>query len=201
MRRPWPTGSCHAKNKYQYLTRVCTVRKALLKPDGTRAETRFRLSPKWTSPFKTAGVSVQSTAGSRDVRVSVSNAGYTMFGGRVRVLATHSISQFPLHFTSRASPCAIRFQTRYTTDTDSLGRGGGTEGLCMSPVGNTAPFNPFGHCLLVIYEGTSNIVPIPVAAKSYAYAGSAATRLLGSRVRIPLKPWLFLSCVGCVLCM
>jgi hypothetical protein len=27
-----------------------------------------------------------------------------------RVLATHSICQFPLHFPSRASPCAIRFQ-------------------------------------------------------------------------------------------
>jgi hypothetical protein len=27
-----------------------------------------------------------------------------------RVLATHSIAQFPLHFPSRASPCAITFQ-------------------------------------------------------------------------------------------
>ena len=27
-----------------------------------------------------------------------------------RVLATHSIRQFPLHFLSRASPCAITFQ-------------------------------------------------------------------------------------------
>jgi len=27
-----------------------------------------------------------------------------------RVLATHSIRQIPLHFPSRASPCAIRFQ-------------------------------------------------------------------------------------------
>ena len=27
-----------------------------------------------------------------------------------RVLATHSIRQFPLHFASRASPCAITFQ-------------------------------------------------------------------------------------------
>ena len=37
--------------------------------------TRFRLSPKWTSPFKSVGASVQSTAGSRDVRISFSNAG------------------------------------------------------------------------------------------------------------------------------
>jgi len=31
-----------------------------------------------------------------------------------RVLATHSIRQFPLHFLTRASPCAIRFQTHCT---------------------------------------------------------------------------------------
>ena len=49
------------------------------KCNGTCAETRFRLSPKRTSPFKSAGASVQSTAGSRDVRISGSNAGYTMF--------------------------------------------------------------------------------------------------------------------------
>jgi hypothetical protein len=43
--------------------------------DGTRAETRFRLSAKRTSPFKSAGPSVQSTTGSRGVRISGSNAG------------------------------------------------------------------------------------------------------------------------------
>ena len=72
--------------------------RARAEPDGTRAETRFRLSPKRTSPFKSAGEPVQSTAGSRGVRISVSNAGYTTFRGRVRVLATHSTRQFP--FTS-----------------------------------------------------------------------------------------------------
>jgi len=50
-----------------------------LKCAGTRAETRFRLSAKRTSVFKSAGTSVQSTAGSRGVRISGSNAGYTMF--------------------------------------------------------------------------------------------------------------------------
>ena len=43
--------------------------------DGTRPETRFRLSPKRTSPFKSVVASVQSTAGSRGVRISLSNAG------------------------------------------------------------------------------------------------------------------------------
>ena len=32
-----------------------------------------------------------------------------------RVLATHSIRQFPLHFPSRASPCAITFQLESNT--------------------------------------------------------------------------------------
>jgi hypothetical protein len=85
-----------------------------LKCVGIHTETRFRLSPKRTSPFKSAGASVQSTAGSRGVRINVSNVGYTTFRGSVRVLATHSIRQFPLHFSSRASLCAIRFQTHST---------------------------------------------------------------------------------------
>ena len=37
---------------------------ARTKRDGTRAETRFGLSAKLTSPFKSAGVSVQWTTGS-----------------------------------------------------------------------------------------------------------------------------------------
>jgi len=40
-----------------------------------RAETRFHLSAKRTSPFKSEGASVQSTTGSRGVRISGSNAG------------------------------------------------------------------------------------------------------------------------------
>ena len=60
---------------------------ARLKRDGTCAETRFGLSAKRTSPFKLAGASVHSTAGSRSVRISGrngSNAGYTVFWGRVQ---------------------------------------------------------------------------------------------------------------------
>ena len=61
-----------------------SVGRPRLKRDGTRAETRFGLSGKRTSPFKSAGESVQSTTGSRGVRISGSNAGYTMFWGRVK---------------------------------------------------------------------------------------------------------------------
>ena len=49
---------------------LTTPARARLKRDGTRAETRFGLSKQWTSPFKSAGESVQSTAGSRGVRIS-----------------------------------------------------------------------------------------------------------------------------------
>jgi hypothetical protein len=62
-----------------------------LKCDGTRAEIRFLLSAKRTSPFKWGGASVQSTTGSRDVRISGSNAGYTMFRGSVKGTG------YPLH--------------------------------------------------------------------------------------------------------
>ena len=81
-----------------------------LKCHGTCAENRSGLSAKRTSPFKSAGVSVQATTGSRGVRISGSNAGYAVFRGSVRILATHSIRQFPLHFPSCASLCTITFQ-------------------------------------------------------------------------------------------
>ena len=119
--------SCCPNETYGYIwhcalgrhdCRLTTVSgRVRLKRDGTRAETRFRLSPKRTSSFKPAGASVQSTAGSRGVRISGSNAGYTTFRGCVRVLATHSIRHFPLHFPSHASPRAIRFQTHSTNET------------------------------------------------------------------------------------
>jgi hypothetical protein len=81
-----------------------------LKCDGTSAETRFRLSVKRTSPFISAGASVQSTTDRRCVCISGSNVGYTMFRGSMKSTATHYIRQFPLRFPSLASPCAITFQ-------------------------------------------------------------------------------------------
>jgi hypothetical protein len=85
----------------------------LLKCDGTRTETRFRLSAKRTSPFKSAGASVQSTAGCRDVLTSGSNAGYTMFRGSVKSTG------YPLHspvspsLLLPASPCAITHEPKH----------------------------------------------------------------------------------------
>ena len=70
---------------------VIKVGRGQLKRDGTRTETRFRLSAKRTGPFKSAGASVQSTTGSRGVRISGSNAGYTMLRGSVKGTG------YPLH--------------------------------------------------------------------------------------------------------
>jgi hypothetical protein len=93
--------------------RTSGVGRLRLKCDGTRAETRFRLSAKRTSPFKSAGASVQSTTGSRGVRISGSSAGCTKFRGSVKGTG------YPLHspvspsIPSRASR-AITFQLGYT---------------------------------------------------------------------------------------
>jgi hypothetical protein len=93
----WSASYCGAVS-FQEGT-MCVLR---LKCDGTRAETRFHLSAKRTSPFKSAGASVHSTTGSRGVRISGSNAGYTMFRGSVKSTG------YPLHSpvsTSLPLPC------------------------------------------------------------------------------------------------
>jgi hypothetical protein len=85
-----------------------------IKCDGTRAETRFRLSTKRTSPFKSAGASVQSTTGSRGVRISGSNAVYTMFRGSVKSTG------YPLHSPVSPSlplPCVTVYHHISTTMT------------------------------------------------------------------------------------
>ena len=63
-----------------------TSSRAQLKCDGTCAETTFRVSGETDESIKIArwGASVQSTAGSRGVRISGSNAGYTVFRGSVK---------------------------------------------------------------------------------------------------------------------
>jgi len=73
-----------------------------LKCDGTCAETKFRLSAKRTSPFKSVGPSVQLTTGSRGVRVNDSNAGYIMFRASVKSIRYPLQSPGFLHFPS---PC------------------------------------------------------------------------------------------------
>jgi len=75
-----------------------------LKCDGTRAETRFRLSAKRTSPFKSAGPSVQSTTGSEVCASAVVILNTPISQVVWRVLLAHSICQFPLS-PSLLFPC------------------------------------------------------------------------------------------------
>jgi hypothetical protein len=77
-----------------------------LKCDGTCAETRFRLSAKRTSPFKSARTSVQSTTGIRGVRISGSNLGYTMFRGSAKGTC------YPLH-SSVSPPVRYRVPSHF----------------------------------------------------------------------------------------
>ena len=46
-----------------------------------------------------------------------------------RLVATHSIRLFPLHFPSRASPCATRFRVR-STYSSSNGEGDCSQHVC-----------------------------------------------------------------------
>jgi hypothetical protein len=92
----WPKGKTETQGIRVYGVRL------RLKCDGTSAETRFRLSGKRTTPFKSAVASVQSTADSRGVRISGSNVGYTMFRGSVKSTG------YPLHLPVSPSlplPC------------------------------------------------------------------------------------------------
>jgi len=80
-----------------------------LKCDGTRAETRFLLSAKRSSPLKSAGRQFSRLLASEVCTSAVVMLDTPCSEVVWRVLATYSIRQFPLHFF-RASPCAIMFQ-------------------------------------------------------------------------------------------
>ena len=85
-------------DKIRHLNRAILCSRLRLKCDGTRTETRFCLSAKRMSPFKSAVASVQSTTGSRGVRISGSNAGYSMFRGSEGYWLPTPFASFP--FTS-----------------------------------------------------------------------------------------------------
>jgi hypothetical protein len=74
-------------------------------------ETGFRLSAKRTNSFNSAGERQFSRLLAAEVCASaVVILDTPCFEVVRKVLATHSIRQFPLNFPSRASPCAITFQ-------------------------------------------------------------------------------------------
>ena len=101
-----------------------------LKCDGTRAETRIRLSAKRVSPFKSAGASVPSTTGSRGVCISGSNAGYTMFRGSVKSTG------YPFHSplsSSNPLPCVTVCHHISTGLYDKSGQDGWPLGRDINP--------------------------------------------------------------------
>jgi hypothetical protein len=83
-------------------TAFFTTRRMLLKCDGTRAETIFPLSTKQTGPFKSAGASVQSTAGSLIAHISLQG----LYCSCKPVFCSHvTLAGYPLH--SLVSPSLL----------------------------------------------------------------------------------------------
>ena len=68
----------------------------------------------------------------------------------MRVLGTHSIHQFPFHFPSHASPCAIRFQTHSIMET-SVQRYFSTDNFYSTQVIMNHPRNTSQHHLLLAH--------------------------------------------------
>jgi hypothetical protein len=92
-------GEGFLKNNVVNIVSLCINGRLRSKCDGTRTETRFCLLAKRTSPLKSMRASVQSSTGSRGVRISGSKAGYTMFQGSVKSTG------YPLH--SPVSPSLL----------------------------------------------------------------------------------------------
>jgi hypothetical protein len=88
----------------------CIISRPRLKCDGTRTETRLRL---WRNGW--VHLNRRWCQFSRILAAKVCTSAVVMLDTPCsevvwRVLATHSIRKFPLHFPCRASSCAITFQ-------------------------------------------------------------------------------------------
>jgi len=118
----------------------CIWCRGQLKCDGTRAETRFRLLAKRTSLFKSAGASVQSTTGSRGVRISGSNAGYTMFRGSVKSTG------YPLH-----SPVSPSLSLPYVTACHLISTG-------LYQKGSATTFCPLCSCICFVWRSEDTVI-------------------------------------------
>ena len=140
---------------YKYHERSAGVCRLRLKCDGTREETIFRLSAKRTSPFKSAGASVQSTTDSRGVRISGSNAGYTMFRGSVKS------TSYPLHSPVSPSLSLPRVTLRHHISSGLLTRNWGTILDKKRFVADRKCHYPF----VTSYDSPTFLVPLPKVSK------------------------------------
>jgi len=125
-----------------------------LKCDGTCAETKFGLSAKRTSPFKSAGASVQSTTGSRGVRIGGSNAGYTKFRGIVKRCEGNWLPTPFASFPFTSSPVPHRVPSHFNWTVHQQRR----EADCLAPT-SAGSKNEYIHtftpvCALMTYTLT-----------------------------------------------
>ena len=138
-------GSCLS---HPHISHSCC--RLRLKCDGTRAETRFRLSAKRTSPFTSAGASVKSNTGSRAVRISGSNAGYTKFRGSEGYWLPTPLATFP--FTCPPVRHRVPSRFNWTLQWRVLTRQGTTHcipflRLIFQPYTGSS-FNPFDEAIM-----------------------------------------------------
>ena len=121
-----------------------------------------------------------------------------------RVLATHSIRQFPLHFPFRVSPCAITFQLESTTVEPHL------SGLIV-PANHPdmqkiriIGFFLWKQAILAVWSSAVTIYIMCLRLSQYRWPRglrrrSAAARLPRLWVRIPPGAWMSVCCECCVL--
>jgi len=109
-----------------------------------------------------------------------------------RVLATHSIRQFPLHFPSRASPCVITFQLASTTHdwwhpafreacSDPVQSVHHANFLCVGNSNSSFP-TKFGACVSVVF--LAGIVSWPVDSTLQSIAKQTLT-FIATAIRTP----------------
>jgi len=135
------------------------------KPDFVfRRSGRVHLNRRWAS--------VQSTTGSRVVRISGSNAGYTMFRGSVKSTGYPFHSPVsPLHFPSRASPCAITFQLESRTRFEPV-----IEGLYILLTQSRLRLS-LSVATNNLYEHPAGFKPAILSVKSHMYEGNRKSKI------------------------
>ena len=144
-----------------------------LKCDDTRAETRFRLSAKRTSSFKSAGATVPSTTGSRHMLISGSNVGYTMFRGSVKSTG------YPLHSPvspSLSLPCVTACRHILAGLYDWSGLHSTQELVLVSILALQEPLNPEPRYVMCQREmalaglpSSTHASPLCVTERQYHY--------------------------------
>jgi len=99
-----------------------------------------------------------------------------------RVLATHSIRQFPLHFPSRASPYAITLQLDSTTWSDSSKLREETKRVSGSPAEDKRPLNSEHQLTVVASQNRPKILIKPNTKPDQHVPTTPASKMCRSTV-------------------